>query len=270
MEAMRTAIAAAALVTALMFTAPGYCEAGDAEGMFSPVKVRELMVKGSGFWLIDVRSSAEFEQCHIEGSMNIPGWELSQKHIPEGKLVVLVDDSIGGLDARKAGSMLTGRGVKKVRLLDGGIYAWASTGYPLAGSSAAGRKYMPEAITASQLNDAIDSGARFEIFDLRDGSDRSMGMLAGSVAVDGADLGSRINNLAVSLSVTRGGSLAAGLSGPRRIVLVLPRGAAEAEAVMLARAGVGDVRYLSGGYETLAAGSGQVVHRGGGGCASCP
>ncbi len=262
----------AAVITAVMLTA----SAGTAfavtgrDGVMPPVRVYELMKQGSGFWLIDVRSPAEFDRCHIEGSMNIPLEELAQRTMPAGKLVVLVDDSLGGLTADGAVSLIAGKGAKNVAVLDGGLYTWASAGYPLAGEDAAGRRFLPVEITVDEFREARSHGVNMELYDLCGDKNLSGKVFPGAKCIEGGDLDSRLTNLEAMLSGRGSMSMSDELKKKPCVVLLLPEGADSDRLVRVSRMDVGDVRYLSGGYGVITAQPGRTTLRNTDGCSTCP
>ena len=83
--------------------------------------------------ILDVRTPAEFETSHIPGSYNVPLDTLREhrgelkRHLDED--VVLVCRSGGR--AAQAEEAFAGVGLPGLRVLDGGMDAWESTGAPL-------------------------------------------------------------------------------------------------------------------------------------------
>ncbi len=83
--------------------------------------------------ILDVRTPAEFETSHIPGSYNVPLDTLREhrgelrRHLDED--VVLVCRSGGR--AAQAEEALASAGLPGLRVLDGGMNAWESTGAPV-------------------------------------------------------------------------------------------------------------------------------------------
>jgi rhodanese-related sulfurtransferase len=79
--------------------------------------------------LLDVRTASEFENAHIAGAYNVPLDQLHE-HAAEVRAaagqVVLICQS--GRRAQKAEALLRGVGMANVRVLDGGMAAWQSSG----------------------------------------------------------------------------------------------------------------------------------------------
>ncbi len=262
---------AAAAVFVLLLLAPGaaFCKGGVSPGLVMPEKVYSLMKQGSGMWLVDVRSPADYEKCHVQGAINIPAEELGFKSLPKEKLVVLVDDSLGCMKAGEAASLLTSRGFGKVFVLDGGLYGWEMMGYPMAGSDPAGFGLTVRPVTADELKAALKKGLPIRIYDMR--GEVKGGGIPGSKAVAGADLNARLGNVSRMIKKSAGSGLASRLRGPVQVVLVFSaRDDAAGALRMLPSNGAADVRYLLGGYEAMNAVSGRMVSSNSVNCPVCP
>ncbi|WP_054696259.1 rhodanese-like domain-containing protein [Geotalea toluenoxydans] len=72
----------------------------------TPQRVTALVKEGSGLWLVDVRSEAAFAAGHIEGAVHIPAALFATKHLPQEKIIVLVDDSLGVRKGRECADAL--------------------------------------------------------------------------------------------------------------------------------------------------------------------
>lgn len=87
--------------------------------------------------VIDVRTPGEFETGHIEGSYNVP-LDLLGEHVVDlaalDHNVVLVCQS--GARATKALEQLVAAGKSNLRLLEGGVTAWAASGGRVARTTA--------------------------------------------------------------------------------------------------------------------------------------
>ena len=90
--------------------------------------------------LLDVRTPAEFEEAHIEGSVLHPLSELDADEV--AKLAAGKDQCIlvcrSGNRARQAAEKLKTSGLASLCILDGGVRAWEAEGLPLN----RGRKMM--------------------------------------------------------------------------------------------------------------------------------
>jgi rhodanese-related sulfurtransferase len=83
--------------------------------------------------LIDLRSSNEFNDGHITGSINIPYADLEDRiheiKKQEDKSLVLICDT--GSQSANAGEVLNKSGFEKTVILSGGIGAWRLDNLPL-------------------------------------------------------------------------------------------------------------------------------------------
>lgn len=79
--------------------------------------------------ILDVRSEAEFNGGHIEGAVNLPISDLSNKieALPKDALIVTVCGKGGGR-SEQAASLLLLNGLKNVRWLCGGYLKWSGMG----------------------------------------------------------------------------------------------------------------------------------------------
>jgi len=99
----------------------------------SPYGLNALMEEGaSGYLVIDVRSSEEYDAGHIHGALNIPLVDLPKmlSEIPKDKTVVTYCGSITCQLAPKAALELAQKGYT-VMELHGGFREWQSYGYPV-------------------------------------------------------------------------------------------------------------------------------------------
>ncbi len=98
-----------------------------------PATLRELLDSGPAPRMLDVRTPAEFDTAHIPGAYNVP-LDLLREHRAEllnhlDENVVLVCRS--GARATQAGQTLAQAGLPNLRILDGGMLAWQTTGAPV-------------------------------------------------------------------------------------------------------------------------------------------
>lgn len=83
--------------------------------------------------LLDVRSPAEFQSCHIPGAYNVP-LDTLKEHREE--LVNHLDDNVvlvcrSGQRANQAAQALAGAGLPNLQILSGGLQAWEQAGAPV-------------------------------------------------------------------------------------------------------------------------------------------
>jgi rhodanese-related sulfurtransferase len=233
----------------------------------APQRVMSLVKEGSGLWLVDVRSEAAFAEGHIEGAVHIPAGLLATKRLPQGKIIVLADDSLGLRKGREAAEVLLKNGHDKVFLLEGGMPAWQGEGYPVAGKGTGPifRSVMPEDIAWAQGN-----RISLRVLDLRDKGEQAQGPVPQALAVEGKTLQERLEK--VKEMVTRGErkGLAGKLEKPATTILVFPTAVDPRPTLERTfRGESGDVRYLEGGYAAWAAKPDQGVSTVGA-CPTCP
>lgn len=100
------------------------------ESTISNIRAGELGTKLEGVHLLDVRTPAEFEEIHIEGSHLMPlhalDMEKAKSLSGDGSPLVLVCRS--GNRARQAAEKFVGAGLGNLQVLEGGVVAWESAG----------------------------------------------------------------------------------------------------------------------------------------------
>lgn len=219
-----------------------------AEGLqwISPQRVSNLVREGSGLWLLDLRGEPAFSAGHIEGAMNLPVGVIANKRLPKGKIIVLVDDSLGLRKGREAVDFLEKNGHDKVYLLEGGMPAWLNQGYPVAGEGKRTfvRRVMPEDIRWAQEN-----RIPVLLFDVREKEEQSLEAVPQAVSLEGKTLAERLEKAKEIISVGAKKGFVAPLDKPVAVVLVFPSGTDPQETLDKFFKGVPtDVRFLDGAY----------------------
>jgi rhodanese-related sulfurtransferase len=106
--------------------------AGTASATLPPeVSVEEAYNRfQDGAYLLDVRTTEEWNEFHVEGSTLIPLNELSARmsEVPKDQEVVIVCRS--GNRSAQARDLLAGAGFSQVTSVAGGLTDWRSSGYP--------------------------------------------------------------------------------------------------------------------------------------------
>jgi rhodanese-related sulfurtransferase len=233
----------------------------------APQRAFSLTKEGSGLWLVDVRSEAAFAEGHIEGAMSIPAGIIGTKRLPKGKVVVLVDDSLGLRKGREAAETLLKNGSDKVFLLEGGMPAWQREGYPVAGKGrgVAFRSVLPDDVAWAQEN-----RIPLRLFDLRDKAEQAQGPVSQAQAVEGKSLPERLEKVKAMVATTEKKGLSAKLESGVTTVLVFPTAVDPRLALERHFRGVaGDVRFLEGGYAAWAAKPDKQLSSVGA-CPTCP
>lgn len=97
------------------------------DGMFegiSAVEVKQKLDSGDDFVFLDVRSQDEYDTVHLPESTLIPLGALRDRleELPtEGEIITFCKISLRGYEAAR---ILTGRGFKNVKVMEGGVLAW--------------------------------------------------------------------------------------------------------------------------------------------------
>ena len=103
--------------------------AGD-EPLLLPPRAAQALHRGRSAVLVDVRTPAEIDQAHIEGSTPLPlaGLESRRSELAADREIILVCRT--GRRAETAREILS-RGGIAARILEGGLEAWRAAGLPL-------------------------------------------------------------------------------------------------------------------------------------------
>jgi phage shock protein E len=82
-------------------------------------ELKKMLTERKDLLLLDVRSEKSFKAGHIDGAVNIPLYQITQRYdeIPLNRTVVLIDDR--GFRTFLAGSYLERKGLKVMRLFAG-------------------------------------------------------------------------------------------------------------------------------------------------------
>jgi len=234
----------------------------------APQRVHNLVKEGSSLWIVDVRTSAAFEQGHMEGAVNIPAELIKVKNLPKSKIIVLADDSLGLRNARAGADVFVKKGHEKVFILEGGIPAWQSEGLPITGK----RSDNLRPVMWDDLAWARANSVQLRLYDLRDKGERAKGPVDGAKQIAGLSLEERLKGVATELrAASRNKGLAGKLEKPVPVVLVLPLAPQSLETVRKALRDLsGDFRYMEGAYPLWAAREKQNPLPGPEVCPVCP
>lgn len=100
----------------------------------SALQVTQLMNRGKGTVIVDVRTAEEFAAGHLRDAKNIPLADLTARigelEKSKPRSVVVVCQS--GARSDKAARQLAAAGFDDVVSLDGGLAAWQAAGLPVA------------------------------------------------------------------------------------------------------------------------------------------
>lgn len=252
------------LILSIILLLPGIILAQQIKEI-SPKRVYDLIKEGSGLWLIDVRAPAVFGRGHIEGALNIPAQELSSKSMPQNKILILADNSLGQLKARKAAEQIARQGAKKLFVLAGGVRGWQLAKLPFVSS---GNDFEMARVFPGELEAARKQGVAIDLYDLRTEYERERSPLDGVIVPAAKTFSAKLELLRKELSVSGHGTLTGLVESPPAVV-VLP---ATVQARSLYQQSLwdltGDVRVLEGAYVSAGQGESRKVTTGG--CATCP
>lgn len=103
-----------------------------AASLLSPKELAATLQSGEAPVLLDVRTPMEFREIHVEGAQLSPLDELDPAAIARqhGNAPACVVICRCGKRACNAAEKLTAAGMKNLRVLDGGMLAWAEAGLP--------------------------------------------------------------------------------------------------------------------------------------------
>lgn len=163
------------------------------------------MIRNGEAKIVDVRTTTEYDNGHIEGSHNIPYQHLRGRteEVQHGCPAPVVLVSTNGKRARKAQQLLEAAGMTDVRILDGGLKPYRAAQMPFPATDDPSRP------------DRMASLAR------------TVRLAAGAVSLAGAAAGlASRRNMGVMAGMALGGLIVAGLSNPAmmtRLMTSVPR-----------------------------------------------
>ncbi|KAF0219433.1 MAG: rhodanese y domain superfamily [Geobacteraceae bacterium] len=125
-EGMKKFAVMVTLLSAMTATAiaAGYRNIGSVEA-------KALLAKNKNVFLLDVRTSEEYRQAHLHGSVLIPINELERRvaEIPRDRTIV-VYCAVGSRSVPVAG-FLAGKGYRDVYNMSDGIIGWYRNGFAI-------------------------------------------------------------------------------------------------------------------------------------------
>ena len=100
-----------------------------------PAQLSRMLQGAESLLVVDVRSVVAFEQAHIIEAIHIPLEELEDRlgELDGNKTVVFYCTSPNESMSLQAAMIVYKAGFTKVAVLNGGLQAWYSTGYPIDG-----------------------------------------------------------------------------------------------------------------------------------------
>jgi rhodanese-related sulfurtransferase len=179
----------------------------------SPAALRGMVEDGGELALVDVREELIFSQGHLLLARSAPLSRLELKFaelVPRRTTRIVLCDGNDGLAARAA-LVLVRNGYSDLRLLAGGVEAWAAAGFELftgvnVPSKAFGEFIEHEnrtpSIAADELARLIGEDGDFVVLDSRPFDEYARVSIPGATNVPGAELVLRARELAPSAETT--------------------------------------------------------------------
>lgn len=100
---------------------------------FQIISPEQTQASRTSALLLDVRTPAEFSEAHIDGALLLPLGDLVpgevQKHLNGKASCIIICGS--GNRARKAAELLSAAGISELQVMEGGMKAWRSLGFPI-------------------------------------------------------------------------------------------------------------------------------------------
>lgn len=207
-----------------------------------PSDLYDLMKSGSDAMVVDIRSGEEFEKEKVVGSINMTADKLVKSKFAMGRVVVLVDGSLGERKGLAAANSLSSSGVSNVYLLHGGIKGWDLSGYPTIKSA----ESIDRGVSARELDEALKDKVHVTLYYLGYGDKPDSGALSASKNVKGDDVEGKMADL--KRNITGQVSMSDRLNKQESIVLIMPEDTNNEYLVSrLALETKRDIRYLRGG-----------------------
>jgi rhodanese-related sulfurtransferase len=179
----------------------------------SPAALRGMVEDGGELALVDIREELIFSQGHLLLARSAPLSRLELKFaelVPRRTTRIVLCDGNDGL-AERAAAALARNGYSDLRILAGGVEAWAAAGFELftgvnVPSKAFGEFIEHEnrtpSIAAEELARLIDKGADLVVLDSRPFDEYARLSIPGATNVPGAELVLRARELAPSSDTT--------------------------------------------------------------------
>lgn len=151
-------------LVALTLLLSGCASAGDAYHTIDAEEAKAMLEKG-GVTLVDVRTSAEYEEGHIPGALIVPNEEIGAEPpslLPDKDAAIIVYCRTG-VRSREAAGKLANLGYTNVYNLSGGIQKWT---YDTVSGSDPGAPLSSEAADPSGGGEPAGILSRFTATDL--------------------------------------------------------------------------------------------------------
>jgi len=179
----------------------------------SPAALRSMVEDGGELALVDVREELIYSQGHLLLARSAPLSRLELKFaelVPRRATRIVLCDDNDGL-APRAAAVLARNGYSDLRILAGGVEAWAAAGFELFTGVNVPSKAFGEfiehtdgtaSIAADELASLIGKGADLVILDSRPFDEYARVSIPGATNVPGAELVLRARDIAPSPDTT--------------------------------------------------------------------
>jgi len=124
-------VAVAVAVVASILFAPSLLPGGDGYGDVTVQEARTLIEDKPDLVILDVRTTSEYEDDHIEGAVNIPVQELGDRLDELSRDDELLVYCRTGNRSAQAVGILRDAEFAKIYHMNAGITAWIEAGYPV-------------------------------------------------------------------------------------------------------------------------------------------
>jgi len=178
-------------------------------GSITAAELRRRYQAGEEIAIVDAREEGVFHDRHLLMASCLPLSRLellAPSLLPRRSVPIVVCDAGEGLAARAASRLAAG-GYSDVSVLDGGVEAWETAGYPVysgghvpskAFAEVVEHKYGTPWISAEELAERQNRGERLAIFDSRSYEEYHSNSIPGAISVPGAELVYRFQELVPS------------------------------------------------------------------------
>jgi rhodanese-related sulfurtransferase len=168
--------------------------------------VRGWLADGGEIAFLDVREEGQHGSGHPLLAVNLPYSRLESeisRLVPRRSCRIVLLDDMDGVAAKSA-RRLAGLGYDNLQILAGGAAAWSAAGHPLFPSSnvpskgfaeIVEHKFATPAISATELDGLLRSGARVTVLDSRPIEEYARFHVPGAISCPGAELVHRFGDL---------------------------------------------------------------------------
>ena len=178
-------------------------------GSIGPGELRQALRGEGELALLDVREQGAFANGHLFSASNLALGSLElliRDMVPRKGAPIVLSDGSDGL-AGRAAERLESFGYSDIRILEGGVEAWAEAGYELFTGVNVKSKAFGEfvegacetpSVSAVELKDMLEAGADLVVLDARPLAEFRRMNIPGAIDCPGAELVYRAHDLAPS------------------------------------------------------------------------